>query len=325
MPSIGSTGKLPLTLYETTQGIENPTGEDENSKATFMQIDGDEALPFKFRVVTYSIDTDETEMIGIDYIAKGGGNATLQGSGGNSSKQALVAQAQKLDPRGAQGNLTQQYNGDTGSPTESSKRTATSTSSLIANDSSLSPLEADQVASLGTRLNSVKMLLSRLQLLHNFLTALPASYLSNVELSETFIPETEMSHVRSIAALLKQLSLLDPKSPPPAPSESDDVRAFSRAPDVSLQSASLAQKNDSNLLNLISALTKSIQSTSEIGRKHAAIENARQQAKSKKQNTAFGALGHAMGGNGFGAYGSRNNLTGIPDEGYEGEAAHSWQ
>lgn len=307
-------------MYETIQGVDNSAGEDENSKAAVMQIDGEEAFPYTFRSIAYSIETDETEMIAIDFIAKGAGNASVQGSGGSSLKQTP-----KSDHITAHGVLASQSNGDASSSEGPTTISGTSKSTQITDDSLLSPLEADQVASLGTRLNSVKMLQSRLQLLHHFLSSLTESYISNTELSETFLPETETSHVRSIAALLKQLSLLTPKAYPPTSTASTSTGDSPRTPNLTLHSSILAQRNDSSLLDLLSSLTTSIQSTSEVGRKHAAIESARQQAKSKKQSTAFGTLGNTMGGNGFGAYGSGNSLSGIPDEGYEGEGGSSWQ
>ena len=42
-----------------------------------MQIDGQQpSLNIKFRELPYSIETGETEMIGVDFVARGGGNAT---------------------------------------------------------------------------------------------------------------------------------------------------------------------------------------------------------------------------------------------------------
>ena len=70
-------GKLPLTLYESLS--ENaPT--DPNDKA--MDIDGAvQAKAIKFRELVYSVETGEAEMISVDFVARGGGNATaVEGS-----------------------------------------------------------------------------------------------------------------------------------------------------------------------------------------------------------------------------------------------------
>ena len=64
-------GKLPLTIYESI--YENEGGEMDQT----MLEDGQEApLAFKFYELPYSIETGEAEMISIDFVAKGGGNAT---------------------------------------------------------------------------------------------------------------------------------------------------------------------------------------------------------------------------------------------------------
>lgn len=81
-------GKLPLTLYESLS--ENaPT--DPNDKA--MDIDGAvQAKTIKFRELVYSVETGEAEMISVDFVARGGGNATaVEGSG----ESATTAEASK--------------------------------------------------------------------------------------------------------------------------------------------------------------------------------------------------------------------------------------
>lgn len=71
-------GKLPLTIYESVFEGDNVSALD-TEKA--MQIDGDEQiqqhanLPIRFREVPYSVETGEAEMISVDFVARGGGNA----------------------------------------------------------------------------------------------------------------------------------------------------------------------------------------------------------------------------------------------------------
>lgn len=65
-------GKLPLTIYESVYEGEK-VGDGDKS----MQIDGQEqSLNMKFRELPYSIETGEEEMISVDFVARGGGNAT---------------------------------------------------------------------------------------------------------------------------------------------------------------------------------------------------------------------------------------------------------
>lgn len=63
-------GKLPLTIYESVY-------ETGDSGDRSMDIDGQDApLDLKFRELPYSIETEEAEMISVDFVARGGGNAT---------------------------------------------------------------------------------------------------------------------------------------------------------------------------------------------------------------------------------------------------------
>ena len=59
-------GKLPLTLYESV--FDSGPG---------MDIDGaGQHWPLKFRELVYTVETGEAEMISVDFVARGGGNAT---------------------------------------------------------------------------------------------------------------------------------------------------------------------------------------------------------------------------------------------------------
>jgi COP9 signalosome complex subunit 6 len=65
--SSGAAGKLPLTLYETTW----------TSDSSLMDVDsGERNQSLKFRELHYSVETGEAEMISVDFVARGGGNAT---------------------------------------------------------------------------------------------------------------------------------------------------------------------------------------------------------------------------------------------------------
>jgi COP9 signalosome complex subunit 6 len=54
-----------------------------------MDIDGaKQAKSIKFKELVYSIETGEAEMISVDFVARGGGNATaVQGSAGITSSK----------------------------------------------------------------------------------------------------------------------------------------------------------------------------------------------------------------------------------------------
>jgi COP9 signalosome complex subunit 6 len=76
-------GKLPLTLYEP---LSENVASDPNDKA--MDIDGAvQAKSTKFKELVYTIETGEAEMISVDFVARGGGNATaVEGSPATAAK-----------------------------------------------------------------------------------------------------------------------------------------------------------------------------------------------------------------------------------------------
>ena len=87
-------GKLPLTIYESVY---------ENNEGQNMEIDGAEAPPLdlKFRELPYSVETEEAEMIGVDFVARGGGNATAIESAAKDKKgQASQKAVGQIDKKG---------------------------------------------------------------------------------------------------------------------------------------------------------------------------------------------------------------------------------
>ena len=66
--------KLPLTIYESL--YESGEAGDRS-----MEIDGQESqLDIRFRELPYSVETGEAEMISVDAVARGAGNATAEDS-----------------------------------------------------------------------------------------------------------------------------------------------------------------------------------------------------------------------------------------------------
>ena len=85
-------GKLPLTIYESV--YEN-VGENEDAMDTGEKEVG---LELRFKELPYSIETGEAEMIGVDYIARGGGNATAVDG---TAKKEKKEQSEKGEKGGA--------------------------------------------------------------------------------------------------------------------------------------------------------------------------------------------------------------------------------
>ena len=66
-------GKLPLTIYEINYEADDTaveSGEDKEMK------DSEPQLGLRFKELPYSVETGEAEMISVDFVARGGGNAT---------------------------------------------------------------------------------------------------------------------------------------------------------------------------------------------------------------------------------------------------------
>jgi COP9 signalosome complex subunit 6 len=152
----------------------------------------------------------------------------------------------------------------------------------------LSTEEEDQIAGITTRLNSVRMLLSRLSLLTTFIRSQPPSYLSdpNTPLSKTSPDPAQLPHLRDIQALLTRLSLLTP------PADVASGTATSTSAD-SLTLASLSQSNDVALSSLLAILGQDVQGLSELGRKFASVEQER-----VKKGKGKGGMGASLFGSG---------------------------
>lgn len=66
-------GKLPIALYESHY----EPGTEDGDKG--LQVEGwgmGRQQQMKFRELSFEVETGEAEMIGVDFVAKGGGNAT---------------------------------------------------------------------------------------------------------------------------------------------------------------------------------------------------------------------------------------------------------
>lgn len=90
--SSGSAGgvKLPLTIYESVY-----ESSKTDAEADKMQVEGEaaaESLQLRLREMPYEIATGEAEMISVDFVARGGGNATAiddQFAAAHASKDEL--------------------------------------------------------------------------------------------------------------------------------------------------------------------------------------------------------------------------------------------
>jgi COP9 signalosome complex subunit 6 len=219
--SSGAAGKLPLTIYETVW----------SNDSSSMEVDGGERNhSLKYREVRYTVETGEAEMISVDFVARGGGNATAVDTSfakahnaGESSKKAGKAKSKE----------------------------GTQTNGVTGESSHLTPEEDELLTSLTAKANAIKMLQSRLTLLTAYLQSLPPSYLSDpsIPLNPDNASSLNQPILRSISALLARLPLLTPP----------DTAAFTRE---SEETAS-----DVELITLLTSLTRTVQDAKELGRK----------------------------------------------------------
>lgn len=257
-------GKLPLTIYESNLEVDDPSraaannndGEDKNMD------DGDQVAPkLKFRELPYSVETDETEMISMNYIAGAGGNASAV-SGPH------VTAAVKEDNKPAA--LSVESNGkgkrrlvESEDDTKDSPSAAAAADDDEDEDVPLTIEEDETIAALTTKANAIKMLHSRIRLLTAYLERLPPSYLvpekpnSDELMDDTDYTTPSQTILRQLQALVSRLDLVIPS----------DQESFG--------AELLREANDVNLLSLLNDIMQSTNQAREVGKKYNIIENAK--------------------------------------------------
>ncbi|KEF61779.1 uncharacterized protein A1O9_03349 [Exophiala aquamarina CBS 119918] len=273
--------RLPVSIYEGLDEVEHQ--KDEAS----MQVDGEESAlsEIKFRSVPYTIETDETEMIAIDYVAKGAGSAAAVADTISDTTAEVPSPPSPTEPVIDKKGKKRADTPSTPAATSSSETEQKATNGTPEIVNPLMPEEEDQIASITTRLNSVRMLQTRISLLREFIQSLPPSYL--LDQTSSVAPDpSHLPHLRNIQALLTRLSLLTPVS--------------SSSAMEPLAAASRAQSNNVALASMLSVLGQDIQALSELGRKFSIVESHR--------NSKAGKIGAAGGGGGGGpgSLGSKN-------------------
>jgi COP9 signalosome complex subunit 6 len=262
--------RLPITIYES---ISETEPKDEGS----MQVDGEDASDIKFRPVPYTVETDEAEMIAIDYVAKGAGGATAVSDAAPTTTSTTTTPPAQPVVEDKKGKKRASPPPSSAAPVEAPPQSALDT---------LTPEESDSIATITTRLNSVRMLQTRLTLISKFLSDLPPSYITDqsVPLTPSSPEPTHLPHLRNITSLLTRLNLLTPPTHSPT------------AP-TPLSQAQAQNSSDVLLSSLLSTINRDVAALGELGRKFATIENAR--GARKKQLPGMGGFG-MMGPGGMG-------------------------
>ncbi|KAI1386317.1 uncharacterized protein F4822DRAFT_312266 [Hypoxylon trugodes] len=232
--------KLPLTIYESNYEVDEPKadqGEDKEMR------DGDPPLKLKFRELPYSVETGEAEMISMNFIARGAGNATVVES--TERKKAVINDTNSKGKQPA----TAPEAPDIGPSID---------------EHALSAEDEEMIAALTAKANAIKMLQSRVNLLITYLERLPPSYLSPnnaTNLSEAQYTTPSHTILRSIQALVSRLSLLVPS----------DTEAY--------ELEMLRESNDVHLVELLDDVMQSLNEARDIGKKYGIVENAKSHSK----------------------------------------------
>jgi COP9 signalosome complex subunit 6 len=142
------------------------------------------------------------------------------------------------------------------------------------------------LSSLTAKMNAIRMLSRRIQLLRTYLDTLPPSYLTDPSLPLNPAPDAQtqlpLNHsiLRSISATLARINILAPP----------DSGAFTLE--------SQQEASDVQLVNLLASITNSVSAAKELGRKSDIVERGKNQNKNRMGG--MGMIG-GYGGDGRGA------------------------
>ncbi|KAI1105821.1 hypothetical protein F4804DRAFT_303121 [Jackrogersella minutella] len=244
--------KLPLTIYESNYEVDEPKAEQGEDKE--MQ-DGDLPLKLKFRELPYSVETGEAEMISMDFVARGAGNATVVEP--RDKKNVPTKSTPETDPKGKK----PAKNVETQETTEEDKQNI------------LSSEDEEMIAALNAKANAIKMLQSRINLLTTYLQQLPPSDLApnNPSHPSEGQQHTTPSHtiLRSIQGLVSRLSLVVPS----------DKEAY--------EQEMLSESNDVFMMELFDNVMQSITEAKDVGKKYGIVEGAKSHNKKMLDNAGL--------------------------------------
>ncbi|PTB70897.1 hypothetical protein BBK36DRAFT_1109047 [Trichoderma citrinoviride] len=269
-------GKLPLTIYESNYEVDDTRGENDGEDK--KMDDGESTLKLKFREVPYSVETDETEMISMNYVASGGGNATASAPA-QTAKEERTARSIESNGKGKRRLVESEI--------EDKKDAA-----AVDEASALTREEEEMLASLTAKANAIKMLHSRIQLITTYLQRLPPSFI-NGDAQDGDAPQDEESMdtdtnnttpslniLRQIQALVSRLDLVIPS----------DREAFEKE----VQS----ETNNVHLLGLLNSIMQGIVQAKDVGRKFHAIEASKIAARRGTMDYSTGSSSFNIPGTG---------------------------
>jgi COP9 signalosome complex subunit 6 len=226
-------GKLPIGLYEPYQ---EPVGGEQSE--------------MRFRELSFEVETGDAEMIGVDFVAKGGGNAT-------AVKGVATAESSSRDKK-AKGKGKSEAKDDK----DDAEFDAAATNVLSREDDEL-------IASLTAKANAIKMLNQRVNLIRSYLTSLPESYLTDANSTEVPADGTNYPLLRNVNSLMSRLPLLTPPTAAPA------TNGTHEAPVSSLHHTASREQQDVHLTSLLAALTRSVSETQTLASRFHSVQRER--------------------------------------------------
>ncbi|KAF4846517.1 COP9 signalosome complex subunit 6 [Colletotrichum siamense] len=228
-------GKLPMTILESNYEVDDASKAANDGEDKKMEDGDSNKLKLRFRELPYTVETGEAEMISMDHVARGAGNATaIEAPKESKPKVQLVESGGK-------------------------RRVVVPESADQDIDGALSPEEEEMIASLTAKANAVKMLQGRIRLITSYLERLPSEYLPGVEQQEPAVEHTTPSHtiLRQIQALVNRLELVVPS----------DVENFEKEV--------LCEENDVAIVSRLNDLMQSISGMRDLGKKFGVLEVAK--------------------------------------------------
>lgn len=250
-------GQLPLTIYESNWEVEtDKSGEDKTMDDVSRGDDGgDNGLKLRFRELAYSVETEETEMIGMNYVAAGGGGAAA-----TTGKEEKLNRSVESNGKGKRRLVEsdQQDNKDV----------------MDLEEDTLTKEEEEMVAALTTKANAIKMLQSRIDLITKYLESLPPAFINNEKTEDENMDADSTTPslpiLRQIQALISRLDLIIPS----------DRAAFEKE--------MMQEANDVNLVELLNEVMQSADQAREVGKKFSVVEHAKNQKLLKDTTRAHG-------------------------------------
>ncbi|KAJ6444362.1 COP9 signalosome subunit 6 (CsnF) [Purpureocillium lavendulum] len=224
--------------YEVDELRGDQDGEDKKMD------DGESKLKLKFREVPYSVETDETEMISMNYVAAGGGSAAATAL----PKEERTTRSVESNGKGKRRLVESDID-------EIKEQT------LDEDNVPLTREEEETLASLTTKANAIKMLHSRIRLLVAYLQRLPSSVVSGVaaddDSMDTDNTVPSLPILRQIQALVSRLGLVIPS----------DKEAYDRE--------MLQETNNVDLVGLLNDIMQGVSEARQVGKKSHIVEMAK--------------------------------------------------